>query len=110
MIQLELPHINVLTKCDLVDNQELKKYLDPSQGYLLQDLSNSTSAKWKPLSQAICGVLDDYSMVSFVPLNIADDDTIETVLYHVDHAINYGEDLEPKDHKDESDQQGEDAY
>ena len=26
MVQLELPHINVLTKCDLVDEKELEKY------------------------------------------------------------------------------------
>lgn len=26
MVQLELPHINVLTKCDLVDEKELTKY------------------------------------------------------------------------------------
>lgn len=26
MTQLELPHINVLTKCDLVDEKELSKY------------------------------------------------------------------------------------
>lgn len=26
MVQLELPHINVLTKCDLVDDKELSKY------------------------------------------------------------------------------------
>lgn len=26
MVQLELPHINVLTKCDLVDEKELSKY------------------------------------------------------------------------------------
>lgn len=25
MVQLELPHINVLTKCDLVDEKELSK-------------------------------------------------------------------------------------
>lgn len=27
MVQLELPHINVLTKCDLVDEKELSKYV-----------------------------------------------------------------------------------
>jgi hypothetical protein len=27
MVQMELPHINVLTKCDLVDEKELSKYV-----------------------------------------------------------------------------------
>lgn len=57
MVQLELPHINVLTKCDLVDDKELSKYLDPSSGYLLENLANSTDPKWRPLSSAICNVV-----------------------------------------------------
>lgn len=27
MVQLELPHINVITKCDLVDEKEMSKYV-----------------------------------------------------------------------------------
>ncbi|KAF1335520.1 Gpn-loop gtpase 3, partial [Globisporangium splendens] len=100
MVQLELPHINVLTKCDLVDEKELSKYLDPSSGYLLENLANSTEPKWRPLSAAICNVINDFSMVAFVPMNVTREESIETVLLHVDHAINYGEDLEPQEPKD----------
>ncbi|KAG2531835.1 hypothetical protein BBO99_00000839 [Phytophthora kernoviae] len=96
MVQLELPHINVLTKCDLVEEKEMSKYLDPSEGYLLDNLANSTDPKWRPLSSAICNVINDFSMVAFVPMNINKEESIETVLMHVDHAINYGEDLEPQ--------------
>ena len=35
-------------------------------------------------------------MVAFVPMNINREESIETVLMHVDHAINYGDDLEPQ--------------
>ncbi|RLN95330.1 hypothetical protein BBJ28_00013077 [Nothophytophthora sp. Chile5] len=96
MVQLELPHINVLTKCDLVDEKELTKYLDPSSGYLLENLANSSEPRWRPLSSAICNVINDFSMVAFVPMNINREESIETVLMHVDHAINYGDDLEPQ--------------
>lgn len=41
-------------------------------------------------------------MVAFVPMNITREESIETVLLHVDHAINYGEDLEPNEPKDEA--------
>ncbi|POM72947.1 GPN-loop GTPase, partial [Phytophthora palmivora] len=99
MVQMELPHINVLTKCDLVDEKELSKYLDPSEGYLLENLANATDPKWRPLSAAICNVINDFSMVAFVPMNINREESIETVLMHVDHAINYGEDLEPQEPK-----------
>ena len=36
-------------------------------------------------------------MVSFVPLNIKDEDSLEHVLATVDHAIQYGEDVEVKE-------------
>ncbi|KAG7401884.1 hypothetical protein PHYBOEH_009464 [Phytophthora boehmeriae] len=99
MVQLELPHINVLTKCDLVEEKEISKYLDPSEGYLLDNLANSTDPKWRPLSSAICNVINDFSMVAFVPMNINKEESIEAVLMHVDHAINYGDDLEPQEPK-----------
>ena len=35
-------------------------------------------------------------MVSFIPLNITDEDSVEYVLSTIDNAIQYGEDLEPK--------------
>jgi GPN-loop GTPase len=38
-------------------------------------------------------------MVSFIPLNIEDEDSIEYVLSHADNAVQYGEDLEPKEPK-----------
>lgn len=97
MIQLELPHINVLTKCDLIDPLEVDKYLDPSSDLLLERLTEATPDKWKPLSKSICHVLNDFSMVGFVPLNINDEDSIQFALQHIDLAINYGEDLEPKE-------------
>jgi hypothetical protein len=36
-------------------------------------------------------------MVHFIPLNIQDEDSISYVLSHVDNALQYGEDLEPKE-------------
>lgn len=40
-------------------------------------------------------------MVSFIPLNITDEDSVEYVLSTIDNAIQYGEDLEPKVKKEE---------
>ncbi|EQC33599.1 GPN-loop GTPase [Saprolegnia diclina VS20] len=101
MVQLELPHVNVLTKCDLADELEVEKYLDPSSGYLLESLTQATNDKWQPLSRAVCNVINDYSMVAFVPMNITDEGSMDVVLQHIDHAINYGEDMEPKEPKDD---------
>ncbi|CAG8466239.1 13996_t:CDS:2 [Racocetra fulgida] len=42
-------------------------------------------------------------MVSFLPLNINDEDSITAVMSHVDNALQFGEDQEPKEPKDEFD-------
>lgn len=101
MIQLELPHINVLTKCDLIqDKTEIDRFLDPSVETILDDLAGGTSSKFEQLNVAMGALLEDYSMVSFVPLDISDDESVELVLSHVDNAIQYGEDLEPVEPQD----------
>ena len=38
-------------------------------------------------------------MVNYLPLNIADDDSVATILAHVDHSMQYGEDEEPHEPK-----------
>lgn len=41
--------------------------------------------------------LDEFNLVSFLPLNITDPDSLTMVLSHIDSATQYGEDLEPRD-------------
>lgn len=45
--------------------------------------------------------VDDFSMVGFLPLNAHDEDSINLILQHVDHCLQYGEDEEPKDPGDD---------
>jgi hypothetical protein len=40
--------------------------------------------------------LDDFNMVSFIPLDPTVETSVELALSHVDNAMQYGEDLEPK--------------
>lgn len=35
--------------------------------------------------------------MSFLPLNLTEPDSIETVLSHIDYTMQYGEDEEPKE-------------
>lgn len=94
MIQLELPHINVLTKMDLCRNKEEveEEYLFPDARHLRGLLDSQTAPRFHALNSAVTQLLDDYSMVSFAPLNISDEDSIEAVLQQIDMAIQYGED------------------
>lgn len=143
MIALELPHINILSKCDLVDKETIDRVLDVESATELWhmeeenvmrasgfstfgrssssggaiDLSdyfnddNEAESKSQlqqkeemeiiesrrrrhRLTTSICSVLDDFSMVSFLPLNITDEDSIDLVLMHVDNLVQYGENAE----------------
>ncbi len=40
-------------------------------------------------------------MVNLIPMNISDDESVAHVLLLIDNAIQYGEDLEPKEIVDE---------
>ncbi len=40
--------------------------------------------------------IDDYSLVQFQPLDINEEDSITSLLLYIDNAIQYGEDLEVK--------------
>jgi len=39
-------------------------------------------------------------MVQFLPLDVTDEDSVGVVLSHIDNAIQYGENEEPKEPKD----------
>lgn len=65
---------------------------------------SQTVCYWCPSRFLCCAYpllqIEDYSLVSFVPLNIAKTSSVEIVLAHVDNALQYGEDMEPKIPKD----------
>lgn len=120
MVNFEVPLVNVLTKVDLFkDDQDkmaaLEEYLDADVNDIAHTLNESMySATYRRLNSAIAGLIADFSMVSFVPLDISDEHSIEYVLSMIDNALQYGEDLEVKEPKDIGDEDfergGQDAF
>jgi GPN-loop GTPase len=116
MIALELPHVNVLSKCDLLSEEAVEQILSLSSASELWDREQDRNSilpasdqdeatdehrqlekqrrRRQRLTDSICQLLDDYTMVSFLPLNIRDEDSIDHVLSCVDATIQYGEDAE----------------
>ena len=106
MTQLELPHINVLTKCDqLQDKSQIDAVCNPDMEEVLGGLRSGGEGvgggKFARLNEAIAVLIEQYSMVSFIPLDLSDEESIDVLLMHIDNAIGYGEDVEPQEPKDE---------
>jgi hypothetical protein len=120
MIMLEVPHINILSKMDLVKGQigkrELKRFLDPDTTLLDDDPteaeddgSGATSdagtlmkgASFKRLNKAVAGLIDSFSMVSYLRLDVQDEDSVGAILSYIDDAIQFHEAQEPKEPNDE---------
>ncbi|CAO3648335.1 unnamed protein product [Mucor hiemalis] len=95
MVNLEIPHVNVMTKMDLIEGDYGNRVVEEEEEDVDDD-SETAAEKKRPIVQLI----DDYSMVRFIPLNITDEDSVEYVLSHVDNSMQYGEDLEPKEPDD----------
>ncbi|MCJ1394035.1 ATP binding protein [Xylographa bjoerkii] len=134
MIMLEIPHVNVFSKMDLVKSsiprKELKRFIDPDSSLLEDDPAEAhavaTSAdnsgadpsgaesvmaggSFKRLNRAVAQLIDDFSMVSFLQLDVRDEDSVGAILSYIDDAIQFHEAQEPREPVDELENQYEDG-
>lgn len=134
MIMLEIPHVNILSKMDLVkgslSKKELKRFINPDTSLLDDDpADNSTvissaqnlkldplapesvmaGGSFKRLNQAVAQLIDDFSMVSFLQLDVQDEDSVGAILSYIDDAIQYHEAQEPREPNDEIESSYEDT-
>lgn len=99
MVMLEVPHVNILSKMDLIKKDmkraELKRFLDPDPLMILQDANAETNPKFHELNQAIVQLIDDFHMVSFLQLSARDEESVKSILSYVDDCTQWAEDQEP---------------
>lgn len=99
MVNFEIPHVNVITKMDLLNRagrRKIGRFLEPDSSLLLED--ERLDERHSQLSEAIAKVVEEYSLVKFMPLNIKVEESIGDLLLVIDNAIQYGEDLDVKTH------------
>lgn len=127
MLMLEVPHINVISKIDLVKdtmgNEKIKQVLRPTLSLLdgkgaddnqhtkelnCTDISqldrevsaNQSSMKvqtFHGLNKAVAELIEQFGMIDFLQLNAKDEDSVEAILSHIDNAIQYHEAQEPRE-------------
>ncbi|KAJ2931654.1 hypothetical protein H1R20_g5444, partial [Candolleomyces eurysporus] len=117
MVNLEIPWINIMSKMDLVlpqadsgdarngarKRRDIARYLDPDPLLMATrrgEEASGSNPRFHALNQAIVQLIEDHPLVSFLPLNLQDTDSIENVVSHIDYTMQYGEDEEPKEPHD----------
>lgn len=97
MLQMGLPHVNVLSKADLMKQYESKLafsldfYTDVLDlKYLLDALDKSPGMKkYAKLNAAIVSMVEDYSLVTFQPLDVKRRDSLLRLKNAIDKANGY---------------------
>lgn len=99
MTHLELPHINVLSKIDLIQQYgklafDIDFYTDVQDlSYLLQHMQETASVHTNPmftqLNQRLIEIIEEYGLVSYLPLDIMDKNSVYKVVQYVDKSNGY---------------------
>merc|ERR1719430_2248605 len=96
MLQISLPHVNLLSKVDLVEKYgKLQFNLDyytevMDLEYLLDCFpEDNFTKKYRALNKALTGLITDYSLVNFVPITVKSKERMMAVSQLVDKANGY---------------------
>ncbi|KAI0166015.1 GPN-loop GTPase 3 like protein [Xylariaceae sp. FL1272] len=133
MIMLEVPHINILSKMDLVKDQvrkkDMKRFINPDGALLdddpadvarraaegktkVEELEEDESANvqdkgalmrgagFRRLNKAVASLIESFSMISYLKLDVQDEDSVGAILSYIDDCIQYHEAQEPRELKD----------
>lgn len=129
MLMLEVPHINILSKMDLVKGQvkkkDMKKFLTPDvalldddpmerarrkvEGQDADDESKAPDEKdqvmkgasFRRLNRAVAGLIESFSMINYLKLDVTDEDSLGGILSYIDDCIQFHEAQDPKEPHDE---------
>jgi len=96
MLQVALPHVNLLSKVDLVEKYgKLQFNLDYytevlDLDYLLDTFpEDNFTRKHKKLNEALTGLINDYSLVNFLPVTVKSKERMLAASQVIDKANGY---------------------
>ena len=112
MMMLEIPHVNILSKIDLTKRvaplSHIAEYINGDWERLLMDRERQEQIPKRlyNLTVALGGLLDQFPLVSYQPLDISDLKSISACLALIDRILQYEDDEEGRQ-KRERDDEGE---
>lgn len=119
MMQLAVPHINVISKMDLISEQmniedgddtdwtdvmedyhPLHRFFFPDPRLLQERISAETPQRFNALNEALTQLIDEFDLVNFSPLDVRSEECLARIMSLIDNATQYSEMLEPKEPKE----------
>lgn len=123
MLMLEVPHINVLSKMDLVKgqvkNKDMKNFLTPDAALLEDDplerrrlLEGNyddesrrpgdsdqvmNGASFRRLNRAVAQLIESFSMVNYLKLDVTNEESVASILSYIDDCIQFHEAQDPRE-------------
>ena len=98
MTQLSLPHLNLLTKCDKVQDKQLLDRMCLVQfDDCFENEESYFNKKYLKLNKALFDVLENFSMVQYTTCDISDENSLASVVILIDSLVQYDEYRMPKD-------------
>ena len=98
MVNMEIPHINLITKMDLVSAKEkkyLEQFLEPDAEDIICSIKETEwNKKFLHLSQGLAQVLDQFGLVKFFPLDIRKEENLISLYSMIDVVLGISEDDE----------------
>ncbi|KAF9652345.1 hypothetical protein BDM02DRAFT_2936776 [Thelephora ganbajun] len=91
MLHLELPHINVLSKMDLITQYgdldfNLDFYTEVQDLSYLENALTQSSPRYNALNMAICSLIEDFGLVGFETLAVEDKESMLHLTRAIDKA------------------------
>jgi GTP-binding protein EngB required for normal cell division len=109
MVSLDCPFINVLSKCDLLPpNKKRPNVLVHYENCDFDYMSlEQMPATWRSMTRQVATIVNDFSLVKFVPLDITDEDAIRYVANLLNDTLQVDDDAEVRDNFGDEPQDGE---
>ncbi|KAI5137093.1 GPN-loop GTPase [Nematocida ausubeli] len=89
MSKFEVPHLNIFTKCDLVDKAQLDELLESLDTETLCENLPARTVDEKKFNQALTTIIKDEGLLGFIPLNYKEKESIDELAYHIDTSLQY---------------------
>jgi len=89
MAKFEVPHINVLTKCDLLDEEDVEEFV---QGLEIENICenlSSRSEQEEKFNRSLAKIVENNGFLGFIPLDLKKEESVEGLAYQIDMCIQY---------------------